>query len=64
VARIYNLANRNDEALSTVLRAEHEAPEQVRHHYIARELAVQWMRNRRTRSRSDVAGLAQRLHLA
>lgn len=64
VAHVYHQANRLDDALGTVMRAEHEAPEQVRYHYIVRELVVSWMRNRQTRGRPDVARLAQRLRLA
>jgi hypothetical protein len=64
VARVYNQANRLDDALGTILRAEHESPEQVRYHYIARELVITWMRARRSRTRADVAGLAHRLRLA
>jgi hypothetical protein len=40
VARIYAFANRREEAIGAVLDAERDAPEQVRYHYIARELAV------------------------
>jgi transcriptional regulator with XRE-family HTH domain len=64
VARVYHQANRIDDAVGTILQAERESPEQVRYHYIARELVVTWMRARRSRARADVAGLARRLRLA
>jgi hypothetical protein len=63
VARIYAMANRTDDALAAVLHAERDAPEQVRYHFITRELVVTWMREPHTRGRRDVAGLATRLHL-
>ena len=63
-ARIYSRANRQDEAVTTVLHAERDAPRQVRYHYIAQELVVSWMSNRRTRGRADVGALAQWLHIA
>ena len=63
VARVYSHANRDADALDTVLRAEREAPEQVRYHYISRELVLRWMR-RSQRPRPELDQLAQRLHLA
>ena len=38
-------------------------PEQVRYHYIARELVVTWLRGRNTRTLPQVEGLAHRLQL-
>jgi transcriptional regulator with XRE-family HTH domain len=64
VARVYHLANRPDDALATVLRAEQDSPEQVRYHYIARELVLTWLRNRNTRMLPQVDALAHRLRLA
>jgi len=63
VSRIYHLANRPDDALATILQAEHDSPEQVRHHYIARELVVTWMRSRKTQNLPQVEALAHKLQL-
>jgi tetratricopeptide (TPR) repeat protein len=63
VAKVYPLTNRDAEALDVVLHAEREAPEQVRYHYLARELVLTWMRRRRT-PRPELVGLAQRLRVA
>jgi len=63
VARVYAFANRDADAFDTMLHAEHEAPEQVRYHYIARELVLGWMRRNR-RHRPELDRLAQRLRLA
>jgi transcriptional regulator with XRE-family HTH domain len=63
VARVYALAGRPDEAVAATVDAERVAPEQVRYHFIARELVASWMRDPRTRGRRDVAGLARRLRL-
>lgn len=63
VAKVYSLTNRDAEALDVVLHAEREAPEQVRYHYLARELVLTWMRRRRT-PRPELVGLAQRLRVA
>jgi hypothetical protein len=64
VARVYHLVNRREDALATVLNAERDAPEQVRHHYIARELVVSWMRSRKSQGRAEIDALAHRLRLA
>jgi transcriptional regulator with XRE-family HTH domain len=63
VARVYHLANKPDDAVRTMVQAEQDSPEQVRYHYIARELVTAWMRNRGTRELPQVGGLAQRLQL-
>jgi hypothetical protein len=39
------------------------APEQVRHHYISRQLVLTWMRQQRRRPSLELAGLAARLRL-
>ena len=39
---------RDDDGLGTVLRAEQDAPEQVRYHFISRELVLLWLRRSRT----------------
>ena len=63
VARVYHLANRPDDAVNVLLQAEQDSAEQVRYHYIARELVTTWMRDRGTRQLPAVDGLARRLQL-
>jgi tetratricopeptide (TPR) repeat protein len=61
VARALSAWNRTDEALATLLAAEQAAPEQVRHHYLSRELVIGWIRGTRGRPSQPVANLARRL---
>ncbi|WP_327368286.1 helix-turn-helix domain-containing protein [Streptomyces sp. NBC_01217] len=61
VARALSAWNRTDEALATLLDAEQAAPEQVRHHYLSRELVIGWIRSTRGRPSQPVADLARRL---
>jgi hypothetical protein len=63
LARAYSARNRSDDALAVVLDAERTAPEQVRHHYISRQLVLTWMRQKRGRPGIELAGLAARLRL-
>lgn len=63
VARAYSARNRRDEGLAIVLDAERMAPEQVRHHYISRQLVLTWMRQQRRTPSLELAGLAARLRL-
>ncbi|MCI3930260.1 helix-turn-helix domain-containing protein [Streptomyces sp. AN091965] len=63
VARALTARNRTDEALAVVLEAEQLAPEQVRHHYMSRELVLGWVRGTRGRPSSSVADLADRLRV-
>ncbi|MFJ4771526.1 helix-turn-helix domain-containing protein [Streptomyces uncialis] len=63
VARALSAWNRTDEALSILLDAEQAAPEQVRHHYLSRELVIGWIRSTRGRPSQPVADLARRLHI-
>ncbi|MFG2861580.1 helix-turn-helix domain-containing protein [Streptomyces sioyaensis] len=63
VARALSAWNRTDEALAAVLDAEVLAPEQVRHHYMSRELVLGWIRGTRGRPTRPVADLADRLRL-
>lgn len=63
VARALSAWNRTDEALALVLEAEEIAPEQVRHHYMSRELVLGWMRGTRGRPARSVADLAERLRV-
>ncbi|WP_371789349.1 helix-turn-helix domain-containing protein [Streptomyces albidoflavus] len=61
VARALSSWNRTDEALVALLDAERIGPEQVRHHYLSRELVVGWIRGTRGRPSRPVADLAGRL---
>ncbi|MFC9673893.1 helix-turn-helix domain-containing protein [Streptomyces sp. NPDC057717] len=63
VARAFSAHNRVDDALSMVLEAETWAPEQVRSHYLARELVLSWVRNQRGRPSRAMGDLANRLHV-
>ncbi|MGL5864318.1 MAG: helix-turn-helix domain-containing protein, partial [Dermatophilaceae bacterium] len=63
VARVYAMTNRETEALDVILASEREAPEQVRYHYLARELVLFWMRRRGT-PRPELIDLAHRLRVA
>ncbi|WP_405663339.1 helix-turn-helix domain-containing protein [Streptomyces sp. RK9] len=63
VARALTARNRTDEALAVVLEAERMAPEQVRHHYMSRELVLGWVRGTRGRPSRSVADLAERLRV-
>jgi transcriptional regulator with XRE-family HTH domain len=63
-ARALSTSNRRDEALATVLGAERLAPEQVRHHFISRQLVLSWMKNPRGTVSSELGALAHRLRLA
>jgi hypothetical protein len=61
VARALSVWNRTDEALTILLEAEQTAPEQVRHHYMSRELVIGWIRGTRGQPSHPVADLARRL---
>ncbi|MFE5918199.1 helix-turn-helix domain-containing protein [Streptomyces sp. NPDC056468] len=63
VARALSAHNRIDDALAMILEAESWAPEQVRSHYLARELVLTWVRNHRGQPSQAMAGLADRLHV-
>jgi hypothetical protein len=64
VARAYSAWNRRDEALMILLDAERDAPEQIRHHFISRQLVLSWIRQQRGKPSHHLAGLAKRLHVA
>ncbi|WP_327688788.1 helix-turn-helix domain-containing protein [Streptomyces tubercidicus] len=63
VARALSAWNRTDEALATVLEAEQLAPEEVRHHYMSRDLVLGWVRGTRGRPSRPIADLAERLRV-
>jgi hypothetical protein len=64
VARALSMWNRRDEALATVLEAEKIAPEQVRYHFLSRQLVLHWVRNQRGRPSYALRDLARRLRVA
>ncbi|MEU8286918.1 hypothetical protein AB0C01_21555 [Micromonospora sp. NPDC048905] len=61
VARAYSAWNRVDDAQAVILDAEQMAPEQVRHHFLSRQLALTWIRRQRGKPSAELVGLAQRL---
>lgn len=63
VARALSAHNRVDDALAMILEAESWAPEQLRSHYLARELVLTWVGNQRSRPSRTMADLADRLHV-
>ena len=63
LARAYSLWNRLDDALATLLAAERLAPEQVRYHYLGRQLTLSWLRRSRGRPSPALQALARRLHV-
>jgi hypothetical protein len=63
LARAYSARNRRADGLAVLLDAEQIAPEQVRHHFISRQLVLTWMRQLRRKPDLELAGLATRLRL-
>ena len=63
LARAYSARNRRDDGLAVLLSAEQIAAEQVRHHFISRQLVLTWMRQLRRKPNLELAGLAARLRL-
>ncbi len=63
LARAYSAKNLRDEGLAVLLDAEQIAPEQVRHHFISRQLVLTWMRKLRRKPDLELAGLAAGLRL-
>lgn len=63
VARAYNQTGRRDDAISTVLDAERMPPEQVRHHYLSRQLVLSWVRTRAGRPPVELDRLARRMRV-
>lgn len=64
VARALSAWNRRDDALAVVLAAEKLAPEQVRYHFLSRQLVLHWVRNQRGKPPYALLDLARRLHVA
>ena len=63
VARAYAARNQVDEALSLILDAERLAPEQVRYHYIPRQLVTSWVKRQHGKPSLALSDLAQRIHV-
>ncbi|GAA2215643.1 helix-turn-helix transcriptional regulator [Nonomuraea monospora] len=63
VAHAYSLRNRTDDALTALLEAEAIAPEQVRHHYLSRQLTMSWIRRQKGKPGFQLASLARRLNI-
>lgn len=61
ISRALSSWNRTDEAVATLLDAERLGPEQVRYHFLSRQLVLSWMRQRRSRPSPALVDLAHRL---
>lgn len=61
VARALSAWNRVEEAMSTILDAEQLGPEQVRYHYLSRQLVLTWVRKQRGKPPTVLAELANRI---
>jgi hypothetical protein len=64
VARALSTRNRTDQALDVLLDAEQLAPEQVRYHFLSRQLVLTWVRNHRGKPTYQLDALAKRLRIA
>ncbi|MEU0572461.1 helix-turn-helix domain-containing protein [Nonomuraea sp. NPDC005983] len=64
VAQAFSMWNRTDEALDAMLAAERIAPEQVRTHFLSRQLVLTWIRRQKGKPSRRLADLARRLHVA
>lgn len=63
VARAQNSAGRTDAGLGSVLDAERLAPEQVRHHYLSRQLVLSWIRNSPGKPGIELERLSRRMKI-
>ncbi|WP_410614855.1 hypothetical protein [Amycolatopsis sp. lyj-109] len=63
VARAFHVSGRHDAAVATVLNAERMAPDQVRHHYLSRQLVITWVRNTHGKPGFELHQLAKRMHV-
>jgi len=64
VARALSTRNQADQALDVLLDAEKLAPEQVRYHFLSRQLVLTWVRNQRGKPSYQLDALAKRLRIA
>jgi transcriptional regulator with XRE-family HTH domain len=63
VARALSARNHRDQALATLLDAERLAPEQVRYHFLSRQLVLGWIRTQKGKPPYALADLAKHLQL-
>lgn len=63
VSRAYTRRNRLDDAQATLLDAEQLAPEQVRYHFLSRQLVLEWIRKQRHTPTPTLVNLARRLNV-
>jgi transcriptional regulator with XRE-family HTH domain len=63
ISRAYSHWNRTDEAMTTLLEAERIGPEQVRYHFLSRQLVLSWIRGSRGKPSSILVDLAHRLRV-
>jgi hypothetical protein len=61
IARVYCLTGRRDESLSVLLTAELTAPEQVRTHYISRQVVADLLQGKFGRAPAELTSLAVRV---
>jgi hypothetical protein len=61
VARAYSKRRRIDDAQATLFDAEQMAPEQVRYHFLSRQLVLGWIRQQHGKPSTALVGLARRL---
>ena len=61
IARAYSLTGNRDEALRTTLTAERIAPEQVRQHYLSRNIVTALIRNTSRKPTIELERLAERV---
>jgi hypothetical protein len=61
LARAYSAWNRTDDALGVLLAADRIGPEQVRHHFLSRQLVLTWIKRKPSRSSTTLTNLAHRL---
>ncbi|GAA2801347.1 helix-turn-helix transcriptional regulator [Nonomuraea dietziae] len=64
VAQAFSMWNRTEQALDAMLAVERIAPEQLRHHFLSRQLVLSWIRRQRGKPSRPLADLARRLHVA
>jgi transcriptional regulator with XRE-family HTH domain len=64
VARGLSTSNRREDALDLLLAAEQLAPEQVRYHFLSRNLVQTWIKTQRGKPSWQLADLAHRLGAA
>jgi hypothetical protein len=64
VARAYSLSGKRDDALGTTLTAERIAPEQVRQHYLSREIVTTLIRSTPGKPAIELARLAERVKVS